>query len=263
MPTPDQIREHYDSLALIYRAFWGDHIHHGLFTDGEPPETAQVKLIEHCVELAGVWQGADVLDVGSGHGGSSVYLASVYGCRVQGLTLSEKQARLSSQNARIAAVCDRTKFLVEDAESWHFPPMAFDLVWTMESSEHFADKSRYFQNVATTLKSGGKLLLSAWTGSMQSTQVRDVARAFLCPELWSAQQYARAIESAGLRVIRTDDLSAGVARTWEICSERVTKVKTIVPLLPRTARAFVEGIETILQAYRSGALTYSVILALK
>lgn len=262
-PLSDQIRDHYDSLALIYRTFWGDHIHHGLFSDGESPEVAQVKLIEHCVKLAEVAQGADVLDVGCGHGGTSLYLASVYGCFVQGITLSEKQVALAAQNARIAAVEERTKFLVEDAEIWQFPTAAFDLVWTMESSEHFADKDLYFRNVAITLRDGGRLLLTAWTGSMQCAQVQDVARSFLCPELWTAEQYATSIERAGLHICRREDCTDKVTRTWEICSERVSKFRNIVPLLPRAAREFLEGIEIILRAYRSGALTYSLIVAQK
>jgi len=36
-----------------------------------------------------------------------------------------------------------------------------------------------------------------------------------------------------------------------------------VKLLPRAAREFVEGIEIILDAYRSGDLTYTVIAATK
>jgi tocopherol O-methyltransferase len=263
MPTSAQIREHYDSLALIYRTFWGDHIHHGFFLDGESPEVAQIKLIEHCADLVGIPRGAEVLDVGCGHGGTSIYLAGAYNCNVQGLTLSEKQVRLARQNAGIAAVTDRTTFLVEDVENWSFPPAWFDLVWTMESSEHFADKMRYFRNVAATLRPQGKLLLAAWTGSMSSPRVREVSGRFLCPELWSSEQYIAAISNADMRVTHCEDVTRNVARTWEICASLAGAAKPVLGLLPRAARNFVEGIDVILQAYRTGDLTYTVIAAQK
>jgi methyltransferase family protein len=41
-------------------------------------------------------------------------------------------------------------FEVANADSFDVPAAAFDLVWTMESSEHLADKSRYFSNVGRT-----------------------------------------------------------------------------------------------------------------
>ena len=99
---------------------------------------------------------------------------------------------------------------------------------------------------------------------MDRPRVREVARAFLCPELWTAEQYQAAIESAGMQVTHIAKTSpAKIVRTWEICQERARSARVAVKLLPRAAREFVEGIDIILDAYRSGDLTYTLLLAEK
>jgi tocopherol O-methyltransferase len=262
MATAAAVRAHYDSLALIYRTYWGDHIHHGLFVRGdESAAEAQQNMIDYCNQAVGVRRGCDVLDMGCGHGGTAVYLASRFSCRVQGVTLSEKQARMARENAARSGVQSQVEFVVGDADSYALPTHSYDLVWTMESSEHFRDKAGYFRRVAAALRKNGSLLLAAWTGEMSSERVRAVADAFLCPELQSAQQYASQIEAAGLRVRSSADLTAQVVRTWEICREHARRARAIVALLPQSARHFVEGFDTILDAYRGGELTYTVLVA--
>jgi tocopherol O-methyltransferase len=262
--TPAQIKEHYDSLAFIYRTFWGDHIHHGLFADGdESPGDAQVKLLDHCVQLLDLRGGEQVLDVGCGHGATLLYLARWLDCTGIGLTISPKQARIARENADRANSGSKLRFTVDDADSFHFPAASFDLLWTMESSEHFTNKANFLRRAAWALRPSGQLLLAAWTGSMDRGRIREVARAFLCPELWTKQQYQSAVEASGMRVTCCEDLTRKVLHTWEICRQRALASAPMVKLLPRAAREFVGGIDFILEAYCSGDLTYTVMTAEK
>lgn len=264
MTTPAQIRQHYDSLALVYRTFWGEHLHHGYFDNGcQHADEAQVKLLEHCLSMLKVRGGEQVLDVGCGFGATLQYLARNFRMRGLGLTISPKQAQFATQQAAKAGFAGTLQFVVADAECFPLTAEQFDLIWVMESSEHFADKAAFLRNAAAALRRDGQLLLASWNGAMKTPKVQAVAKAFLCPELWSVDQYSSAMASAKLKVKARENLTANVMPTWTICKQRVSAMDGAVKLLPRSVREFLVGIDVIHDAYSSGDLTYNVFAAHK
>jgi SAM-dependent methyltransferase len=114
------------------------------------------------------------------------------------LTISPKQVRIARERGGHASLRDRLVFVEGEVADFAFSIREFDVVWVKESSEHFVDKAKFVRDAYSSLIPGGQLPLAAWTGSMASARMREVARAFLCPELWTAEGYAAAIESAGM-----------------------------------------------------------------
>ncbi len=58
---------HYDDLDDLYRQFWGEHVHHGLWTSPDAtPEEATRHLIDAVVERARIARGSTVCDAGCG-----------------------------------------------------------------------------------------------------------------------------------------------------------------------------------------------------
>src|SRR5947209_7407256 len=100
MTLMEDIRSHYDYMAPFYRLFWGDHIHHGLFSNGAiTPEEAQLQLVEHCVGLVSPVNDCEVLDAGCGHGATCIHLARKYSCRTTGITISGRQLEIAMAEA--------------------------------------------------------------------------------------------------------------------------------------------------------------------
>jgi tocopherol O-methyltransferase len=263
------IARHYDSLALLYRTFWGEHIHHGLWlADDESPRIAQEHLVEHLAERARIRRGERVLDIGCGYGASARWLSSKFACRVTGVTLSTAQARLARRYNLRRGQASRIDIVRADAAVPPIRSAAFDVVWVVECIEHLDDKRRFVLETARILRPGGRFALCTWQRGpgtpADEPLVQNVCEAFLCPSLASADEYGVWCEEAGLEVRCVEDLSSKVRKTWDVLSARVGR-PWLAPLkrmlLNRAARRFVDGFPTIAEAYDSGAISYGLLVA--
>lgn len=265
------IRSHYQLGTLFYRLLWGPHIHHGLWEGEESAYRAQCRLTDTLADMAGIQGHERVLDIGCGMGGSAIRLARIRDCQVTGVTLSSVQCHWATAAARFKGVKKKTRFVTADAEQVAFEPASFDVVWSVECTEHLFDKPAFFRRVADWLRPGGKVALGVWFEGEDTTrpghhdQVEAVCRRFVCPSLGTRDDYASWLSDTGLQVTHNEDWTDRVVKTWEICKRRVarTGVKQLARILDQDQVTFIEGFETLLAAYRSGAMQYGAIVAEK
>ena len=273
------IRSHYDLATPFYRLFWGPHIHHGLWSEEDAarpvplvsPRAAQEQLTDTLASLGGIAAGDRVLDVGCGMGGSSIRLARRFDCRVTGITISGVQQRWASMAARLAGVGGRVDIRRADAETVDFPAGGFDVVWSVECTEHLFDKEAFFRRAAAWLRPGGRMAIGAWLAADDADrpgprgEVEAVCDAFLCPSLGTFADYRGWMEEAGLEVVSTEDWTSRVARTWELCDARVKRLGLpfVARFIDRRQADFLHHFRTLLGAYRSGAMRYGAITACK
>ncbi len=272
-PTVRQstIRSHYNLGTFFYWLLWGSHIHHGYWEADERPSVAQIQLTERLAAEAQIADGSDVLDVGCGMGGSSIHLARHKDCRVTGVTLSSVQRRWARLSARMQGEAGNTHFLVADAEKVELEPASFDVVWSVECTEHLFDKAAFFRRVAGWLRPGGRVAICAWLAGdapltpEQRQAVLDVCEGFFCPSLGSRRDYCDWMSDAGLEIEQVHDWTDRVERTWQICQQRVrrTGMPLLARILGRDSVLFLDRFETILNAYRTRAMRYGCFVARK
>jgi len=267
----DRVRKHYDRLSFLYRMFWGEHLHHGYWNGGETARLAQIQLMEQLAQRAGIPRGANVLDIGCGVGGSALWLADELECQVTGMTISPVQAGMATRKAKARGIGGRVRFEVKDANRWRPEPASFDVVWIMESSEHFPDKKNFFERCAVALKPGGTLAVCAWLrrdGPMppgEQKLVATIAEAMMSASLDSLSTYSEWMRDAGLTVMAAEDITLHVEPTWAHCA-RIGKnpaVKFLVRFTGGPTRRFVKAFPLMQEAYSSGAMAFGLFVAKK
>ncbi len=151
-------------LYNLLSRFWRDEdwrfMNYGFVPEGVPfplkpedePERVFIGLYQQAVENLPV-AGLRVLEVGSGRGGGSRYIACYHApASVVGLDYSQATvARAKSLNAGMPSL----SFEVGDAERMPFPDGAFDVVVNIESSHCYADVPAFAREVARVLAPGG------------------------------------------------------------------------------------------------------------
>lgn len=100
------------------------------------------------------------MDAGCGVGGTSIYLAKKLGCKVVGITLSQKQVDAAVKNARKQGPSDRTQFIAMDFEAIDFSDAYFDVVLGIESICHACNKQKFIEEAYRVLKADGRLIVA-------------------------------------------------------------------------------------------------------
>jgi ubiquinone/menaquinone biosynthesis C-methylase UbiE len=171
------------------------------FHGGQRPATIRL------AELLGLSGDERVLDVGSGLGGPSRFLAWRYGVRVSGVDLTAEFVQVAEMLTRRTGLEGVVDYRQGNALDLPFADASFDAVWSQNAAMNIPDRDRLYGEMRRVLKPGGKLALqevAAGPGGAPHFPVqwaREPAISFLFPP-----DVTRAkLEAAGFRVLTWQD----------------------------------------------------------
>jgi MPBQ/MSBQ methyltransferase len=119
------------------------------FHGGQRPATMRL------AELVGFTGTERVLDVGSGLGGPSRYLAWHYGCHVRGVDLTAEFVRVAEMLTRLTGLGDKVDYRHGNALDLPFESESFDVVWSQNAAMNIADREHLYREMRRVLKPGG------------------------------------------------------------------------------------------------------------
>jgi geranyl diphosphate 2-C-methyltransferase len=209
-------------------------------------ETAQADLLlRHLGDIA---PGDRLLDAGSGRGGTSFMAADRFGCRVDGVTISEYQVGFASEQAEKRQVAGRVRFHFRNMLDTGFDTGSCRGVWTNETTM-YVDLFQLFGEFARLLAYGGRYVCITGcyndvTGG-RSKAVSTIDEHYIC-NIHPRSEYFRAMAANNLVPISVIDLTAQTIPYWEL----------------RAKSSVATGIEAaFLTAYREGSFHYLLIAA--
>ena len=209
-------------------------------------ESAQADLLlDH---LGHVPRDATLVDAGCGRGGSMLMAHQRFGCRVEGVTLSAKQADFANQRAQRTGVGGFVHARVCNMLDMPFETGQVAASWNNESSM-YVDLHDLFAEHSRILSVGGRYVTvtGCWNPvyGQPSKWVSQINAHFEC-NIHSRREYLRAMADNRLVPQTIVDLTPATLPYWEL----------------RATSSLVTGIEeAFLSSYRDGSFQYLLIAA--
>jgi tocopherol O-methyltransferase len=133
------------------------------------------------------------------------------------------------------------------------------------------DKARFFAEAHRVLKPGGRFVVCAWLEGEGATPwqakhlLEPICREGRLPSMGSRADYEALAKEAGFRLLRYDDISREVRRTWTICLRRLAghfftdrEIRRLALSRATRNREFILSLPRLILALRSGAMRYGV-----
>lgn len=208
-------------------------------------ETAQADVLLD--QLGDISPDDRLLDAGSGRGAVSFMANQRFGCRVDGVTISEYQVGFANDQADERGVSDRVRFHFRNMLDTGFQTGSRRGIWTDETTM-YVDLFELFAEFARLLHVGGRYVcITGCSNDLagRSEAVRTIDEHYTC-NIHPRSEYFKAMAASGLVPINVTDLTALTIPYWKL----------------RAGSSLATGIEEpFLTAYREGSFQYLLIAA--
>jgi tocopherol O-methyltransferase len=230
--TLDAVRDYYDSRTEHILRRYGPgprvHYHAGIVDQLEdlqvPASVLRRRLVEsqerilfHAAEKwqAGSNLSGDVLDVGCGLGGGSLFWAQEFGARVTAVTCVLEHAKLVEQFAASVGVGSRVHPLVGDVLGIEGTNL-FDAAVAVDSSCHLP-RHKWFRRLFALLRPGGRVFISdCFLGRQKNPEYEETFNSYWHTQIGTIAEYFAAAREAGLEPEGVEDLSSRVMHFFSI-----------------------------------------------
>jgi len=171
-----------------------------------------------------------------------------FGCRVDGVTISEYQVGFANEQAARRGASDRVKFHFRNMLDTGFETAAFRSIWTNETTM-YVDLFKLFGEFSRLLRDGGRYVCITGcyndiTGG-RSRAVSQIDAKYIC-NIHPRSEYFKALAASSLVPISVVDLTADTIPYWEL----------------RAKSSVATGVEDpFLTAYKEGSFHYLLIVA--
>jgi tocopherol O-methyltransferase len=218
--TNKEIADYYDQTAIHYRKLWDlNHslaIHYGIWEPGIKTFRQSLQNTNRILaEKAGIRQTDYVLDAGCGIGGSAIYLAKRFNCRVKGITISEKQVKQADENAENHNLSSLLSFENKDYCNTGYDNNSFTLIWALESVGTAADKKSFIKESYRILKPGGRLILADYFKTVNiNTDNNKIMKSWLhnwaISDLDTVEDFSNKLTEAGYKNVIIEDYTKNI-----------------------------------------------------
>ncbi|MEM6401345.1 MAG: methyltransferase domain-containing protein [Cyanobacteria bacterium P01_D01_bin.116] len=223
---------YYDTVESQYQIPWNPDgsKHWGYFENLDAPNEEQV-LIQACDRMnqymlsqSNIDADSRVLDIGCGNGNTAIYLAQETGCEVVGLDISNTHIQAAQTKAQNYPTL-RLAFHKASATNLPFANDSFTHAWSQGTLLHMNDKREIaLKDIYRVLKPGGILIFEDLVGNV--TQVSEDTSQYVyqrlhVTQLFSPQTYQNSLKQIGFEIIKAEDFSMHMKKTYDIQAQRV------------------------------------------